>query len=165
MVESRNASTASDRAGVGVPRQAAADSSEETKAIREQFDLKRREALLRGGAHKKPTFLAAGLEWQAEPVGPMSWHNANEYASRLSLPGGGWRLPTGDELYALFKVAETSPALNRIPGMTSEALYDVTFDYFFWDSSQMVRHRSLFLRRANHGNTTHFVRCVHGPAI
>ncbi len=43
-----------------------------------------------------------GLEWQYESPGKMTWYEAMEYASQLSLAGkNDWRLPTAAELETL----------------------------------------------------------------
>ncbi len=44
-----------------------------------------------------------GLMWQKATAGPMNWHSAMSYASRLSMGGhSGWRLPSRDELANLY---------------------------------------------------------------
>lgn len=43
-----------------------------------------------------------GLEWFAGP-GESTWHMAKEWVERLTLPGGGWRMPTRDELQTLYR--------------------------------------------------------------
>ena len=49
------------------------------------------------------TFGAAGLVWQANPSQvAMSWADAKAYCAKLDLAGGGWRLPTKEELLALY---------------------------------------------------------------
>lgn len=63
-----------------------------------------------------------GLMWQKATAGPMNWYDARSYASGLSLGGhSGWRLPTVDELQALFY----SPCKDTL---------DVIMD-FYWSSS------------------------------
>jgi len=43
-----------------------------------------------------------GLEWVPAPDRPMNHYQAEEYVRNLSLAGGGWRLPTREELQSLY---------------------------------------------------------------
>lgn len=44
-----------------------------------------------------------GLEWQQNPVnGPFNWAGAHNYATTLTLDGGGWHLAMIDELTGLY---------------------------------------------------------------
>lgn len=46
----------------------------------------------------------SGLTWQVEPTGgQMEWSDAKAYCSGLSLGGGGWHLPTIEELRTLIR--------------------------------------------------------------
>ena len=49
-------------------------------------------------------FRAGGVEWKTEPAKDrMTWKDAKSYCSRLAVDGGpGWKLPTKDELFALY---------------------------------------------------------------
>src|ERR1039458_1259155 len=70
------------------------------------------------GEQSEGTFRAAGLTWQREPARwQMNWEDANSYAARLTLAGGGWRLPTLRELEALHKEKLSSSAIAAYPGM------------------------------------------------
>jgi hypothetical protein len=70
------------------------------------------------GQQAQGTFRAAGLTWQREPARwEMNWQDAKSYAARLTLAGGGWRLPTVRELQALYQEKLSSPAIAAIPGM------------------------------------------------
>ena len=43
-----------------------------------------------------------GLEWQVDPAAEtMTWAEAKKYAAGLDPDGGGWRLPTKDELVGI----------------------------------------------------------------
>jgi len=44
-----------------------------------------------------------GLEWKAGPDTDMSWDDAKSWVESLNLDGGGWRMPTMDELEGLYK--------------------------------------------------------------
>jgi hypothetical protein len=74
------------------------------------------------------TFRAAGLEWQTQPADrEMTWESAKAYAQGLALDGGGWRLPTKDELLALY--ATKSFGTAAFPGMDSGV---------YWSSSAVA---------------------------
>lgn len=64
------------------------------------------------------TFSAAGLTWQREPARwKMNWEDAKSYAARLTLAGGGWRLPKVSELEALYEAKLSSSITAAHPGM------------------------------------------------
>ncbi len=44
-----------------------------------------------------------GLQWVAGPDKNTSWNQASNWANGLSLAGGGWRMPTIDELKKLYQ--------------------------------------------------------------
>ena len=44
-----------------------------------------------------------GLEWVAGPDTDTSWHGAKHWVEKLQLDGGGWRLPTIEELKELYQ--------------------------------------------------------------
>ena len=44
-----------------------------------------------------------GLEWIAGPDKDTDWNEAKSWVESLNLDGGGWRMPTMDELAALYK--------------------------------------------------------------
>jgi hypothetical protein len=43
-----------------------------------------------------------GLEWYAGPDKGTSWNDANKWVENLTVAGGGWRLPTRQELKTLY---------------------------------------------------------------
>lgn len=47
-----------------------------------------------------------GLEWGRAPKEEMTWAEASRYVQKLSLAGGGWRLPTRAELRGLYETGE-----------------------------------------------------------
>lgn len=51
-----------------------------------------------------------GLTWQLDMAEGMTWQRANEYAAGLQLAGGGWRLPTIQELLTLVDHEAAGPA-------------------------------------------------------
>jgi len=44
-----------------------------------------------------------GLEWVAGPDRDTNWNEARSWVQSLDLDGGGWRMPTMDELEGLYK--------------------------------------------------------------
>jgi len=44
-----------------------------------------------------------GLEWKAGPDEDTDWNEAKTWVKSLNLDGGGWRMPSTDELKALYK--------------------------------------------------------------
>jgi hypothetical protein len=44
-----------------------------------------------------------GLEWKAGPDKDTNWDQARSWVQSLNLDGGGWRMPTTDELKTLYK--------------------------------------------------------------
>lgn len=44
-----------------------------------------------------------GLEWVAGPDEDTDWNEASSWVQSLNLDGGGWRMPTTDELERLYK--------------------------------------------------------------
>lgn len=44
-----------------------------------------------------------GLQWKAGPDRDTNWNEARSWVKSLNLDGGGWRMPTMDELAGLFK--------------------------------------------------------------
>lgn len=61
-------------------------------------------------ASRAETLRAAGLVWQEEPAAAeMNWADAKAYCASLGLAGGGWKLPTRDELKALYNINAPAP--------------------------------------------------------
>ena len=46
---------------------------------------------------------ATGLEWIAGLDADTNWNDAQNWVQRLTVDGGGWRMPTRDELQTLYK--------------------------------------------------------------
>ena len=44
-----------------------------------------------------------GLEWKAGPDKNTNWEQVRSWVQNLNLDGGGWRMPTTDELRTLYK--------------------------------------------------------------
>ncbi len=43
------------------------------------------------------------LEWYAGPDKDTNWNKAKQWVERLQVAGGGWRMPTGEELKTLYE--------------------------------------------------------------
>jgi len=44
-----------------------------------------------------------GLEWVAGPDRNITWYEAKAWVQSLNIAGGGWRMPTTDELKTLYE--------------------------------------------------------------
>ncbi len=78
-----------------------------------------------------------GLEWKAGPDKNTNWHEAMAWTKKLNLDGGGWRMPTLDELEGLYKKGAGS--LNMTPLLKttgwqvwSDKLKDSSFAWGFY---------------------------------
>jgi hypothetical protein len=60
-----------------------------------------------------------GLEWYINPNRDNTWHEARAWAASLPVAGGGWRLPTLEELKALYQKNASAfhmDPLFKLPG-------------------------------------------------
>ena len=84
------------------------------KKAREIAALKEKEYLLRTDIIKRDGIYVAyangivkdtstGLEWKVGPDKDTDWNEARSWVKSLNLDGGGWRMPTMDELEGLYK--------------------------------------------------------------
>ena len=55
-----------------------------------------------------------GLEWKAGPDKDTTWNEAKSWVQSLNLDGGGWRMPTTDELKTLYKKGMGSHNLTSL---------------------------------------------------
>ena len=55
-----------------------------------------------------------GLEWKAGPDKDTNWNEARSWVQNLNLDGGGWRMPTMDELEGLYKKGVGSHNLTSL---------------------------------------------------
>ncbi len=65
----------------------------------------------------------SGLEWYAGPDQAMSWNDARQWVAQLDVVGGGWRMPTRNELDTLHHVGDGVNNITRL-------LY--TSGYWIW---------------------------------
>jgi hypothetical protein len=62
-----------------------------------------------------------GLEWKVGPDKDTSWNEAKSWVKSLNLDGGGWRMPSMDELEGLYK--EGSGDRNMTPLLKTTGYY------------------------------------------
>ena len=55
-----------------------------------------------------------GLEWKVGPDKDTTWNEAKSWVQSLDLDGGGWRMPTVDELKGLYKKGKGSRNLTPL---------------------------------------------------
>jgi hypothetical protein len=93
-----------------------------------------------------------GLQWKVGPDRDMDWNEARSWVKSLILDGGGWRMPTMDELEGLYKKGTGSrnmtPLLNTT-GWTvwsgeTESLWNARA--FFFLSGHRDVHRNFYPR-------------------
>ena len=60
-----------------------------------------------------------GFEWKTGPDRDTDWNGARSWVQGLNLDGGGWRMPTMDELEGLFKRGAGSHNLTPLLKATS----------------------------------------------
>jgi len=65
-----------------------------------------------------------GLEWKAGPNKNTNWNKARSWVKSLNLDGGGWRMPTMDELQGLYKKGMGSHNLTSL-------LLNTTYKYLY----------------------------------
>lgn len=83
------------------------------------------------------TFHVGKLEWQLTPAGgAMDWQSAKIYCDTLSLTGGGWRMPSRDELDALYASKPhgnaAKPGMDRGSYWSSSTSTDISVHVHGW---------------------------------
>jgi len=58
--------------------------------------------------------LRTGLQWKAGPDRDTNWNEARSWVKSLNLDGGGWRMPTMDELKTLYKAGAGSRNMTSL---------------------------------------------------
>jgi len=64
-----------------------------------------------------------GLEWKAGPDKNTDWDEARSWVQSLNLDGGGWRMPSMDELEGLYIEAMSSQNITSLLKSTSWHLW------------------------------------------
>ena len=63
------------------------------------------------------------IEWLAGPDKFVTWDEAKAWVESLSVAGGGWRMPTKDELKSLYKKGAGSNNMTPLLKMTGGAVW------------------------------------------
>ena len=63
------------------------------------------------------------LEWIVGPDKDISWDNAKKWAEDLSVEGGGWRLPSIEELQTLYKKGNGESNMTPLLKMTGGSVW------------------------------------------
>jgi hypothetical protein len=59
------------------------------------------------------TDTVTGLEWYVNPQPDTNWRQARAWAEALTVAGGGWRLPTLQELTAIYQKGASAVNLDQ----------------------------------------------------
>ena len=108
-----------------------------------------------------------GLEWQFEPPGEMTWHEAKAYAESLSLDGkNDWRLPTLAELESLLdrrKARSDGRAVmhGEVPFRDNRSYWSSTTFKADTNNAWIVMFDGAYLLSYYKSNS-YYVRCVRG---
>ena len=62
-----------------------------------------------------------GLEWKVGPDQDMNWFQAKEWVEKLNVDGGGWRLPTCNELEGIYR--KGTGTRNMSPLLTTSSYW------------------------------------------
>lgn len=72
---------------------------------------------------------STNLTWQRDvPSQTFTWEGAKHYAASLDFAGGGWRLPTLQELVSVVDYSKFAPAIDAV-------VFPSTPPEFFWSAS------------------------------
>ena len=99
-----------------------------------------------------------GLEWKAGPDKDTTWGEAKSWVESLDLDGGGWRMPTADELEGLYK--KGGGERNRTPLLKIICWNVWSGETKFWSGEAMLFYfgngRRLWWERNNAWNNGAF---------
>ena len=84
-----------------------------------------------------------GLEWKVGPDKDTDWYEAKSWVQSLTLDGGGWRMPTMDELEGLYRKGAGNR--NMTPLLK-------TSGYFVWSGKTEDSHGGVWLFEFYSGN-------------
>jgi hypothetical protein len=104
---------------------------------------------------------STGLEWKAGPDRNTDWNEARSWVQSLNLDGGGWRMPTTDELKALYKDGKgdrnMTPLLKttgwyvwsgETRGSSDARGFDFSDGYRIWDGRDYSAYNRAFAVRS-----------------
>jgi len=102
-----------------------------------------------------------GFEWVAGPDRDMTWDEANQWVQSLNIAGGGWRMPTLDELESLYKkglgnrnmtllLKNTAWYVWSVETQDSSSAWTFSFEhgYMTWDARNFHRGERAFAVRS-----------------
>ena len=96
-----------------------------------------------------------GLEWVVGPDRLTTWDEARTWVQNLTVDGGGWRMPTRDELKGLYKEGlgnrNMDPAFKTTgwgvwSGETKDSSSAWFFDFDLGEKNWSTRGNSIFSR-------------------
>jgi hypothetical protein len=116
----------------------------------------------------------SGLEWLAGPAKDMSWEEGHKWTKGLATGGGGWRLPTLNELRGLFKMNKKGDNISPLFGISTTDVWSCEtedessawgFNFLpgnkFWTSKTLSRRfRVLAVRRRKYPASEKRVRKI-----
>jgi hypothetical protein len=104
-----------------------------------------------------------GLEWQQEFAGRMDWHQAQAYATSLSLEGhADWRLPAVRELETLLDRTKYRPEMRaEVPFRDARSYWSSTTFGSHRNTAWIIMFEGAYVLSYYKTNAYH-VRCVRG---
>lgn len=135
-----------------------------TVTAKKEISVKRQDIVARDGRFYKYANgivkdTETGLEWFAGPDRDMNKNEAKSWVKSLSLNGGGWRMPTWNELRSLWKKDADSPKITHLlritgwgiwSGATKERPFNFGPQYtFFGDTGGSDGVRAFAVRSSN----------------
>ena len=88
--------------------------------------------------------LNTGLEWMVGPDKDTDWNKAKSWVLNLNLDGGGWRMPTLDELESLYNREATGRKMTSLLNNTARWIWSgetkgtSSAGAFFFDDGRRV---------------------------
>jgi hypothetical protein len=96
-----------------------------------------------------------GLEWIAGPDRDITWEEARTWAEQLKVDGGGWRMPSKEELKTLYQKGAGTSNLTPLLKTTGQFVWSKetkeeslawATSFFFSDENWFVRDSAHFTR-------------------
>jgi hypothetical protein len=99
-----------------------------------------------------------GLEWYVNPSPGVNWKQARSWAEGLKIDGGGWRMPTMEELKGLYESGRGLDPAFPMPGKwVWSGEISSTFNFFNGKTSRLIDSSSPF---PNYENCAFAVRSL-----